>query len=72
MVTIAVNPYLDRNFASIYKEITTDKLPLIGKLPLDLSGMFVQNIIFPYTPQRSQLHRLFYMICEFHKQHQTL
>ncbi|MBD2242470.1 carotenoid oxygenase family protein [Nostoc sp. FACHB-888] len=43
MVTIAVNPYLDRNFAPIREEITTDKLPVIGELPLDLSGMFVRN-----------------------------
>lgn len=72
MVTIAVNPYLNRNFAPIREEITTNKLPVIGELPLDLSGMFVQNIIFPYTSQRSQLHRLFCMICEFHKQRQIL
>lgn len=43
MVTIAVNPYLDRNFAPIHKEITTDKLPVIGELPVELSGMFVRN-----------------------------
>ena len=43
MVTIAVNPYLDRNFAPIREEITTDKLPLIGELPLDLPWMFVRN-----------------------------
>ncbi|HYX17831.1 MAG TPA: carotenoid oxygenase family protein [Nostoc sp.] len=43
MVTIAVNPYLDRNFAPVREEITTDKLPVIGELPLDLSGMFVRN-----------------------------
>ncbi|MBN3961133.1 carotenoid oxygenase family protein [Nostoc sp. NMS8] len=43
MVTIAVNPYLDRNFAPIHEEITTDKLSVIGELPLELSGMFVRN-----------------------------
>lgn len=43
MVTTAVNPYLDRNFAPIREEITTDKLSVIGELPLDLSGMFVRN-----------------------------
>ncbi|MFS0517705.1 carotenoid oxygenase family protein [Nostoc sp. UIC 10607] len=43
MTTIAVNPYLDRNFAPIHEEITTDKLLVIGELPLDLSGMFVRN-----------------------------
>lgn len=43
MVTIAVNPYLDRNFAPIREEITTDKLSVIGELPPELSGMFVRN-----------------------------
>ncbi len=37
--------------------------------PLSLPHL---QIIFPYNPQRSQLRRLFYMICEFHKQHQIL
>ncbi|MCC5646974.1 carotenoid oxygenase family protein [Nostoc sp. CHAB 5824] len=51
MATIAVNPYLDRNFAPIHEEITTDKLPVIGKLPPDLSGIFVRNGSNPqWTP----------------------
>ncbi len=41
--TVAVNPYLDGNFAPIRKEITTDTLQVIGELPPDLSGMFVRN-----------------------------
>ncbi len=43
MVTTAVNPYLDGNFAPVHKEITTDTLKVIGELPSDLSGMFVRN-----------------------------
>ncbi len=41
--TVAVNHYLDGNFAPIDKEITTDTLQVIGELPPDLSGMFVRN-----------------------------
>ncbi len=40
---VAVNPYLDGNFAPVQKEITTDTLQVIGELPPDLSGMFVRN-----------------------------
>ncbi|MBX9254613.1 carotenoid oxygenase family protein [Desmonostoc muscorum CCALA 125] len=43
MTTVAVNPYLDRNFAPVREEITTDKLSVIGELPPELSGMFVRN-----------------------------
>lgn len=50
MVTIAVNPYLDRNFAPIREEITTDKLPVIGELPLDLSGCLCRILFFPIPP----------------------
>ncbi|MEH2450002.1 carotenoid oxygenase family protein [Nostoc sp.] len=56
MVTIAVNPYLDRNFAPIREEITTDKLPVIGELPLDLSGMFVRNGPNPQWTPIGQYH----------------
>jgi carotenoid cleavage dioxygenase-like enzyme len=56
MVTIAVNPYLDGNFAPIHEEITTDKLPVIGELPLDLSGMFVRNGPNPQWTPIGQYH----------------
>ncbi|MEI1375115.1 carotenoid oxygenase family protein [Nostoc sp. UHCC 0926] len=56
MVTIAVNPYLDRNFAPIREEITTNKLPVIGELPLDLSGMFVRNGPNPQWTPIGQYH----------------
>ncbi|MBE8999627.1 carotenoid oxygenase family protein [Nostoc sp. LEGE 12447] len=56
MPTIAVNPYLDRNFAPIREEITTDKLPVIGELPLDLSGMFVRNGPNPQWTPIGQYH----------------
>ncbi|MEH2053692.1 carotenoid oxygenase family protein [Nostoc sp.] len=56
MVTIAVNPYLDRNFAPIHQEITTDKLSVIGELPLELSGMFVRNGPNPQWTPIGQYH----------------
>ncbi|MCL6753876.1 carotenoid oxygenase family protein [Nostoc sp. CCCryo 231-06] len=56
MVIIAVNPYLDRNFAPIHEEITTDKLPVIGELPLELSGMFVRNGSNPQWTPIGQYH----------------
>jgi carotenoid cleavage dioxygenase-like enzyme len=39
----AIDPYLKGNFAPVRQEITTDTLPVIGQLPLELSGMFVRN-----------------------------
>ncbi|MFN6564071.1 MAG: carotenoid oxygenase family protein [Nostoc sp. ChiSLP01] len=56
MTTIAVNPYLDRNFAPIRKEITADKLSVIGELPADLSGMFVRNGPNPQWPPIGEYH----------------
>ncbi|WP_138500554.1 carotenoid oxygenase family protein [Nostoc sp. PA-18-2419] len=56
MTTVAVNPYLDRNFAPIRKEITTDKLPVMGELPPDLSGMFVRNGPNPQWPPIGEYH----------------
>jgi carotenoid cleavage dioxygenase-like enzyme len=56
MVTISVNPYLDRNFAPVHEEITTDKLQVIGELPLDLSGMFVRNGPNPQWTPIGQYH----------------
>ncbi|WP_071191701.1 carotenoid oxygenase family protein [Trichormus sp. NMC-1] len=52
MLTTAVNPYLDGNFAPVSQEITTDTLQVIGELPADLSGMFVRN---GPNPQRSPI-----------------
>lgn len=56
MATIAVNPYLDRNFAPVHEEITTDKLPVIGELPLDLLGIFVRNGPNPQWTPIGQYH----------------
>ncbi|MCV3216454.1 carotenoid oxygenase family protein [Plectonema radiosum NIES-515] len=56
MVTTAVNPYLDGNFAPVYKEITTDTLKVIGELPDDLSGMLVRNGPNPQWAPIGQYH----------------
>ncbi|BDI19509.1 carotenoid cleavage dioxygenase [Nostoc cf. commune SO-36] len=56
MVTIAINPYLDRNFAPVHEEITTDKLSVIGELPLELSGMFIRNGPNPQWKPIGQYH----------------
>ncbi|NEO31059.1 MAG: 9-cis-epoxycarotenoid dioxygenase [Symploca sp. SIO3C6] len=51
---VAVNPYLEGNFAPIAQEITADELQIIGTLPPELSGMFVRN---GPNPQFSPLGR---------------
>jgi carotenoid cleavage dioxygenase-like enzyme len=56
MVTTAVNPYLDGNFAPVHKEITTQTLKVIGELPDDLSGMFVRNGPNPQWTPIGQYH----------------
>ncbi|NEU75109.1 9-cis-epoxycarotenoid dioxygenase [Hassallia byssoidea VB512170] len=56
MVTTAVNPYLDGNFAPVHKEITSDTLKVIGELPPDLSGMFVRNGPNPQWTPIGQYH----------------
>ncbi len=54
--TVAVNPFLDGNFAPVHQEITTDALQVIGELPLDLSGMFVRNGSNPQWAPIGQYH----------------
>ncbi|BAZ40464.1 hypothetical protein NIES4101_64250 [Calothrix sp. NIES-4101] len=56
MVTTAINPYLDGNFAPVDKEITTDTLKVIGEIPPDLSGMFVRNGPNPQWTPIGQYH----------------
>jgi carotenoid cleavage dioxygenase-like enzyme len=56
MVTTAINPYLDGNFAPVDKEITTDSLKVIGEIPPDLSGMFVRNGPNPQWTPIGQYH----------------
>ncbi|MBR8833536.1 MAG: carotenoid oxygenase family protein [Stigonema ocellatum SAG 48.90 = DSM 106950] len=54
--TVAVNPFLEGNFAPVHKEITTDVLEVIGELPPELSGMFVRNGPNPQWTPLGQYH----------------
>ncbi len=56
MTAIAVNPYLDNNFAPVSDEITAPNLKVIGELPPDLSGMFVRNGPNPQWSPIGQYH----------------
>jgi carotenoid cleavage dioxygenase len=56
MVTTAINPYLDGNFAPVSKEISTDTLKVIGEIPPYLSGMFVRNGPNPQWTPIGQYH----------------
>ena len=45
------NPYLLNNFAPVHREITADKLKVIGHVPPELNGMYVRNGPNPqFTP----------------------
>lgn len=56
MATVAVNPYLEGNFAPIRQEITADELPVIGELPPCLNGIFVRNGPNPQFPPQHRYH----------------
>ncbi|MEO1761659.1 MAG: carotenoid oxygenase family protein [Cyanobacteria bacterium J06629_18] len=56
MVTTAINPFLDGNYAPVGEEITTDDLKIIGEIPPDLSGMFVRNGPNPQWQPKGQYH----------------
>lgn len=56
MVSTAVNPFLDGNFAPVHEEITADELTVIGQLPEDLRGMFVRNGPNPQFSPIGQYH----------------
>ena len=56
MTIVAVNPYLEGNFAPIRQEITTDELPVIGELPPSLNGIFVRNGPNPQFPPKGRYH----------------
>ena len=56
MPTTQVNPYLDRNFAPVDREIASDTLEVIGELPSELSGMFLRNGPNPQYSPIGQYH----------------
>lgn len=40
---VAKNPYLQGNYAPIKKEITAHDLPIVGKIPTHLNGIYMRN-----------------------------
>jgi carotenoid cleavage dioxygenase len=47
-----INPYLTGKYAPVEKEITAEKLAVIGEIPKDLNGVYVRNGPNPrYAPQ---------------------
>jgi carotenoid cleavage dioxygenase-like enzyme len=56
MTATALNPYLAGNFTPIREEISADSLEIIGKLPPDLSGMFIRNGANPQFPPIGNYH----------------
>ncbi|MGB3512356.1 MAG: carotenoid oxygenase family protein [Microcoleaceae cyanobacterium] len=54
--TTKPNRFLTDNFAPVREEITADNLKVIGKLPTDLSGMFVRNGPNPQFKPIGQYH----------------
>ncbi|QLE58166.1 carotenoid oxygenase family protein [Nostoc sp. TCL26-01] len=50
MITTAISPYLQENFAPVKAEITVNNLPVIGELPPNLCGIFVRNGPNPQFP----------------------
>ncbi|MDZ8189292.1 MAG: carotenoid oxygenase family protein [Nostoc sp. ChiSLP02] len=56
MTAVAINSYLDRNFAPVHKEIAAEKLTVIGELPPDLSGIFLRNGPNPQWPPIGEYH----------------
>jgi carotenoid cleavage dioxygenase len=50
------SPFLENNFAPVQEEITADALPVAGKLPAELDGLFVRNGPNPQFPPRGNYH----------------
>lgn len=50
------SPFLEGNYAPVAEEITADNLPVVGKLPADLEGMFVRTGPNPQFTPRGNYH----------------
>ncbi|MFG0333112.1 MAG: carotenoid oxygenase family protein [Maioricimonas sp. JB049] len=50
------NFFLSENFAPVHEEITSQALPIRGKLPADLNGMFLRNGPNPQFPPVGNYH----------------
>lgn len=49
-------PYLDGNWAPVHDELVSDELTVRGRLPAELSGMFLRNGPNPHFPPLDQHH----------------
>jgi carotenoid cleavage dioxygenase-like enzyme len=56
MTTVAVNTFLEGNFAPVRQETAVSDLQVLGELPLDLSGMFIRNGPNPQFPPLGRYH----------------
>lgn len=54
--TKIINPFLEKNFAPVRKEINADNLEIIGQIPPELSGMFIRNGPNPQFEPIGQYH----------------
>ena len=48
--------FLKENFGPVHEEITAERLPVTGRLPPELDGMFVRNGPNPQFPPRGNYH----------------
>lgn len=53
---LSSNPYLTGVFAPVRSEISADDLPVIGRLPQDMDGMFIRNGPNPQFTPRANYH----------------
>src|SRR5262245_45585512 len=52
----STNPFLEGNFAPVREEVTAEKLPVVGRIPDGLDGMFVRNGPNPQFPPLGNYH----------------
>lgn len=58
-VRLDVNPYLEGNYGPVSEEITAFDLPVIGELPVDLTGRYLRNGPNPAGPVDPATHHWF-------------
>src|ERR1700733_6647003 len=58
-VTVAVNPYLEGNFAPVLEEVTATDLPVTGHVPEALCGRYLRNGPNPVSPPEPSTYHWF-------------
>jgi carotenoid cleavage dioxygenase len=56
MKPVKLSPFLQGNFGPVREETTADNLPIVGRLPAGLEGMFVRNGPNPQFPPKGPYH----------------